>query len=118
MGTNYTSDIEDAIAEIEDWQMDYGGTNYEAGLNTFFYNWLETKDPDPNANTILIMVSDGQPQNNGADPDYEEISYMLRNDYDINIMGIMVTSDTDGSGVDALEMVSTCADLNDTASDG
>lgn len=116
--TNYTMDIDDAISDIGNWEMDYGGTNYEAGLSVFFDNWLATKNEDKYANTILIMVSDGQPQDNGADPDFEEISSMLRNQYDIKIMGIMVTSDDDGTGIDALESVSSCADSNSTGSDG
>jgi len=115
--TNFTSDIDYATSEIANWEMDYGGTNYEAGLNTFFATWMETKNLDEYANTILIMVSDGQP-NGGNDPDYSEISYILRNDWGIYIMGIMVTSDDDGTGIEALESVSTCADMNDTASDG
>merc|ERR550534_1176250 len=110
---NYTNDTDYATSAIENESLLSGWTYYEEGLQLFFDMWSQQKNPDPNEQCILVMISDGAPTDNyNVDILYDEMADNFRNIYNVSIMGIMVSTGGDERGQAALESVSSCDDVS------
>jgi len=107
---NFSDDIKHVVKKINDCAWPRGTSDYVVGLQLFRDLYQVQRNPHALSRGIIVMVSDGVPSSS----DHFAMARLLRGDnYNVSIMGIMVTEELQNSGIAALTSISSCDGVSD-----